>query len=168
MGMARQLQLEARTLSRVGTAWLVGEQHTHCRVGRSARDGGLRVAAVRRVEKVRAAAKTTPTAAKRAAPAGAKKPVAKKAALKPVSLPAPPAKVKHKLVRDSFTIPKSEYALLDALKARAANLKRPVKKSELLRAGISALNTMSDKAFLQALGSVPSLKTGRPSKASAE
>lgn len=42
------------------------------------------------------------------------------------------------------------------------NLTRPVKKSELLRAGIAALHAMADKAFLAALNGVPSLKTGRP------
>jgi hypothetical protein len=69
---------------------------------------------------------------------------------------------KHKLVRDSFTIPKSEYLALEALKARATDLKRPTKKSEMLRAGIAALQVMGDAAFLRALNSVPSLKTGRP------
>ncbi len=72
------------------------------------------------------------------------------------------AKAKHKLIRDSFTIPKAEYSLLEGLKERATNLKRPIKKSELLRAGIAALHAMSDKAFLQALNGVTSLKTGRP------
>jgi hypothetical protein len=90
------------------------------------------------------------------------KPTAKPAA-KPAPAAEPAAKPKHKLVRDSFTIPKAEYAVLDALKLRAAALARPVKKSELLRAGISALNGMSDKAFLAAMNGVPSLKTGRPS-----
>jgi hypothetical protein len=69
---------------------------------------------------------------------------------------------KHKLVRDSFTIPKGEYGLLEALKVRAANLRRPTKKSEILRAGIAALNAMPDKAFLSVLSGIPSLKTGRP------
>lgn len=76
--------------------------------------------------------------------------------------PAPIAKPKQKLVRDSFTIPQSEYLVLESLKLRAATLARPAKKSELLRAGIGALNAMGDKAFLAALGRVPSLKTGRP------
>lgn len=71
-------------------------------------------------------------------------------------------KPKHKLVRDSFTIPKSEYAVLEALKLRAVTLSRPAKKSEVLRAGVAALTVMSDKAFLAALNNVPSLKTGRP------
>jgi hypothetical protein len=103
--------------------------------------------------------------AKKAAPekAAAKKAVARKVATPAVPAPAPVAeKPKHKLVRDSFTIPKSEYQLLDALKLRAAALKRPTKKSELLRAGIAALNAMADKPFLDALAKVPSLKTGRP------
>ena len=46
--------------------------------------------------------------------------------------------------------------------SEAANLTRPVKKSELLRAGVAVLNAMTDKAFLAALNGVPSLKTGRP------
>lgn len=71
---------------------------------------------------------------------------------------------KIKLVRDSFTIPKPEYLILDNLKLRAADLKHPVKKSELLRAGIKALAAMTDAQLLLALKAVPMLKTGRPSK----
>lgn len=71
---------------------------------------------------------------------------------------------KIKLVRDSFTIPKSEYLVLDDLKLRAAELKHPVKKGELLRAGIKALAAMTATQLHSALQSVPALKTGRPSK----
>lgn len=78
------------------------------------------------------------------------------------ALPPVAPRLKQKLVRDSFTIPKPEYTVLDALKLRAANLMRPTKKSEVLRAGIFALNAMNDRAFLAALNSIPSLKTGRP------
>ncbi|HEY4066650.1 MAG TPA: hypothetical protein VGM74_07125 [Burkholderiaceae bacterium] len=114
----------------------------------------------------KAASKTSPkTAAKPAPKPAVKKPAAPAAAVKPVAEP----KLKHKLVRDSFTIPKAEYTELQGLKLRAANLKRPVKKSELLRAGVSALRAMNDAAFLAALSAVPSLKTGRPkAKAAAE
>ena len=69
---------------------------------------------------------------------------------------------KPKLVRDSFTIPKAEYAVLDELKQRAARLGRPTKKSEVLRAGIKALAAMPDAAFLASVGAVPAVKTGRP------
>lgn len=70
---------------------------------------------------------------------------------------------KPKLVRDSFTIPKAEYTVMDDLKQRATKLAFPIKKSELLRAGIKALAAMPDQAFLAALQAVPAIKTGRPS-----
>ncbi len=72
-----------------------------------------------------------------------------------------PAK-KTKLVRDSFTIPKTEYAAIDGLKNRAVALGRSVKKSELLRAGLMALQALNDAAYKRALAAVPALKTGRP------
>jgi len=71
---------------------------------------------------------------------------------------------KPKLVRDSFTIPKEEYAAIEALKLRAGKLGRPAKKSEVLRAGVMALAGMGDAAFLASLTSVPAVKTGRPAK----
>ena len=75
------------------------------------------------------------------------------------------AKVKKpKLVRDSFTIPKAEYLVLEDLKQRAGKMSSPAKKSELLRAGIKALAAMADSALLAALQAVPTIKTGRPSK----
>ena len=91
-----------------------------------------------------------------------KKPVVKKPAAKPVKV-AKPAKVKKpKLVRDSFTIPKDEYMVIDALKTRAGKLGQAIKKSELLRAGIKALAAMSDIQYKAALSNVPTIKTGRP------
>ncbi len=71
---------------------------------------------------------------------------------------------KPKLVRDSFTIPKAEYTVLDELKHRAGKLGSSIKKSELIRAGIKALAAMSDAMYLSALNVVPKVKTGRPSK----
>ena len=69
---------------------------------------------------------------------------------------------KPKLVRDSFTIPKLEYQVLETLKQRAVQLAQPAKKSELLRAGIKALAALSDADFRAALAAVPAIKTGRP------
>lgn len=81
----------------------------------------------------------------------------------PATTPDKAAKPKKpKLVRDSFTIPKAEYLVLEGLKQRAAQLTRPAKKSEVLRAGIKALAALSDAAFLMALEQVPAIKTGRP------
>ena len=71
---------------------------------------------------------------------------------------------KIKLVRDSFTMPKSEYAAIDALKARVARLGRPSKKSEMLRAGVMALSAMPDAQLLGLMAGLPAIKTGRPAK----
>jgi hypothetical protein len=86
-----------------------------------------------------------------------------------VTPPAPPAAKadkpkKPKLVRDSFTIPKAEYGVLQALKERAGKLGRPAKKSEVLRAGVTLLAGLADGAFVAALAAVPTIKTGRPAK----
>lgn len=104
-----------------------------------------------------------------AAPAAIEAPRAskkKKSATNPAPAAAKPEKAKKpKVVRDSFTMPKTDYAVLDALKARAAKLGRPTKKSEVLRAGIQALAAMGDAGFLAAVNTVPAIKTGRPAKA---
>lgn len=93
-----------------------------------------------------------------------KAPVAK--TVEPViEKPADKAKVaKPKLVRDSFTMPEADFALVAALKARALDFKRPAKKSELLRAGLQALAQLDDAALLRALNALTPLKTGRPKK----
>lgn len=106
----------------------------------------------------RSAATKTAAVKPEADPAGADTP-AMPAAPKPLKVKKP------KLVRDSFTIPKDEYSTLDQLKQRAVGLAQAAKKSEVLRAGIKALSSMSDKDFLAALRAVPSIKTGRPKKA---
>jgi hypothetical protein len=122
-----------------------------------------RKAAVKKV-----AAKAVPLAAPKPAPSPviAKpviKPLAKAAALPEAGKKTLPAKVKKdRLVRDSFTIPKTEFAVLEDLKQRSAVLGRPVKKSELLRAGIKLLASLSNDALLSALARVPTIKTGRP------
>ncbi len=105
------------------------------------------------------AAKKAPVKAAAPTPVKPTKPVK---AVKDV-MAVKPAKIKKpKLVRDSFTIPKDEYAVIDSLKVRAGKLGQAVKKSELLRAGVKALAAMSDTQFKAALSHVPTIKTGRP------
>lgn len=72
---------------------------------------------------------------------------------------------KVKVLRDSFTIPKTEFAHIAELKKRAMALGHEVKKSELIRAGLLLLAVQKDVALLKALTAVPALKTGRPGKA---
>ena len=69
---------------------------------------------------------------------------------------------KPKLVRDSFTIPKAEYAVIETLKERTARLSTPAKKSELLRAGLKLLSQLDDATLQKAMQSIPAIKTGRP------
>ncbi|MCX7248456.1 MAG: hypothetical protein NTX31_12400 [Burkholderiales bacterium] len=107
---------------------------------------------------VKKAAPRTKAPVKKAVKAAVKAVPAKTATAKPVK------EKKPKLVRDSFTIPKAEYSVLDELKQRGGKLGSPVKKSELLRAGIKALAAMADSAFVAALKAVPAVKTGRPAK----
>lgn len=93
----------------------------------------------------------------------APKPVAsaaKSAVAKPVKLKVE----KVKMERDSFTMPKSEYAQFGVLKERLLKLGQPAKKSELLRAGIMQLTAMTDAALKAAMTKVPTIKTGRPNK----
>jgi hypothetical protein len=82
---------------------------------------------------------------------------------------APKAKAlkekKVKVVRDSFTIPKSEFTQIAEMKKRAMALGVDIKKSELIRAGLQAVFALPDASFKKALAAVPTLKTGRPSKA---
>jgi hypothetical protein len=110
--------------------------------------------------------------AKAAAKPAVKKPVAKTAA-KPAVKAAPEVKApaapkvkvhKPKLVRDSFTMPDDEYAVLGMVKKACLKAGVEVKKSELLRAGVSLLKQLDLAALKQVLAGLPQLKTGRPKK----
>ncbi|MES2500397.1 MAG: hypothetical protein V4605_02440 [Pseudomonadota bacterium] len=75
-----------------------------------------------------------------------------------------PKSEKVKMERDSFTMPKDEYAQLTLLKVRLTSMGQPAKKSELLRAGIKLLAAMSDNTLKTTLAKIPVIKTGRPNK----
>jgi hypothetical protein len=107
--------------------------------------------------------KVTTTATTKAVTKTAVKKAPIKTAVTKTAKPVKAVKVKKpKLVRDSFTIPKDEYVVIEGLKMRAGKLGQAVKKSELLRAGVKALAAMSDIQFKAALSNVPTIKTGRP------
>lgn len=69
-----------------------------------------------------------------------------------------------KLIRDSFTIPEDDYKKIRQLKARCLEYGLELKKSELLRAGLSALESMERKEFIETVNKVERLKTGRPAR----
>ena len=75
-----------------------------------------------------------------------------------------PKTKKTKLVRDSFTMPESEYAAIAALKKRCLNSGLAAKKSEILRAAIAALAKLSDVDVASAIQALEVIKTGRPAK----
>jgi hypothetical protein len=79
--------------------------------------------------------------------------VAKKPDLKKTKAQA--ADKKPKLVHDSYSLPKDENAALGALKRRVVALGLPVKKNNLLRAGLLTLGTLGDAALLDALRALP-------------
>ena len=98
-------------------------------------------------------------------PAPAKKP----ARVTPAASAPAPAQVapekkrkKDKVVRDSFTMPKADYERIAALKQACLAAGVAVKKSELLRAGLIALQDLPAAQLVRALSKLESIKTGRP------
>lgn len=85
-------------------------------------------------------------------------------AVVPASKPAKPAKPRLRMVRDGFTMPQADFALIAMLKSRALAARRETKKSELLRAGLHVLAALDDKALMAALGRLTPVKVGRPKK----
>lgn len=71
---------------------------------------------------------------------------------------------KVKVVRDSFTMPRTDYDLIADLKQKALKSGLHVKKSELLRAGLQALAKLNDAQFKLAVNNLEKIKTGRPKK----
>jgi hypothetical protein len=77
---------------------------------------------------------------------------------------AKPPKLRRKPVRDSFTMPEADFALIATLKARALAGRRETKKSELLRAGLHALAALDTSGLIAALAQLEPVKVGRPKK----
>lgn len=71
-------------------------------------------------------------------------------------------KKKPKLVRDSFTMPEQEYAVLGQVKKACIKAGFEIKKSELLRIGVALISQLDLATLKNVLGSLPQLKTGRP------
>lgn len=72
---------------------------------------------------------------------------------------------KVKVVRDSFTMPQADYALIAGIKQKALQDGLHLKKSELLRAGLHALAKLNAAQLKHAVESLEKIKTGRPKKA---
>lgn len=104
------------------------------------------------------------TAVKSAARALANPP-ARKAVAKPAAKAverAPVQDARPVLVRDSFTMPEREYAVLLEVKQACLRAGIDVKKSELLRIGVALLGQLDVATLQGVLAALPQLKTGRP------
>lgn len=118
-----------------------------------------------------AAAKSTRPAVKAAVKAAAKSlaaPAPKRAARK-ASAPVAGREqardagaARPQLVRDSFTMPEQEYAVLAEVKQACLRAGIDVKKSELLRIGVALLGQVDIATLRSVLAALPQLKTGRP------
>lgn len=86
--------------------------------------------------------------------------------VKPVKAPKATKPVKLKIVRDSFTMPEADFALIEQIKQRALGWKQPAKKSEVLRAALQALQALPDAKVRQLLSGLTPIKKGRPQKPS--
>ncbi|WP_082584036.1 hypothetical protein [Noviherbaspirillum sp. Root189] len=71
---------------------------------------------------------------------------------------------KTKLVRDSFTMPEAEYAVLGDVKKTCLKAGIAVKKSELLRVGVALIRQLDTAKLKEELDRLPVLKAGRPKK----
>ncbi|MES2049076.1 MAG: hypothetical protein V4447_11800 [Pseudomonadota bacterium] len=102
----------------------------------------------------------------------ATKPVAKKldkAAAKPVAATVTTAQAKEKvkkakLVRDSFTMPEAEYAVLSHVKKACLSAGIEAKKSQLLRVGLLLLSKTDVASLKTLIANLEPLKAGRPKK----
>jgi hypothetical protein len=82
--------------------------------------------------------------------------------LHPQALPAPPPPPSDKVVRDGFSMPASDYALIGEMQAALLELRVSVTKSEVVRAGLHALKQLNGDELVALFGSLEKVKTGRP------
>lgn len=148
----------------------VGTARKAATASRTAPAARKTASAVKAAVKARAASATRKTA----------KPTAPKPTQETATLPSAPktapkngantmngAKTKHKaakLVRDSFTMPGDEYSVLGDVKRKCLKAGIDVKKSELLRIGVSLIRDLEPAQLNKILAGLPSLKAGRPRK----
>jgi hypothetical protein len=70
----------------------------------------------------------------------------------------------EKVIRDSFTMPSRDYAKITQLRAKCLKAGLSVTKSELLRAGLHALERLPLEDLRAVIESLEKVKTGRPGR----
>jgi hypothetical protein len=74
----------------------------------------------------------------------------------------PPATKKEKVIRDSFTLPSGDYELIATIRQRCLKSAVNATKSEVIRAGLHILESLSDEELVQVINRLEKVKTGRP------
>lgn len=74
-------------------------------------------------------------------------------------------KQQKRVIRDSFTLPTDDYELITTIRERCLDSRLTINKSEVIRAGLHALNQMSNEELVAVVESLTKIKTGRPGKA---
>ena len=69
---------------------------------------------------------------------------------------------KTKVIRDSFSFPEQDYLKISELKKACLAVGIPVKKGEILRAGLHLLTQLNLSELKQVVVQVERVKTGRP------
>ena len=98
----------------------------------------------------------------------AEKPTAARMGKPPATVAARLAHVREipleKVIRDSFTTPSRDHAKITQLRAKCLKAGLSVTKSEILRAGLYALERLSMEDLREVIGSLEKVKTGRPGR----
>ncbi|POP51540.1 hypothetical protein [Zhongshania marina] len=68
----------------------------------------------------------------------------------------------EKVIKDTFSFPSGDYALIQELREACAKTGVIANKSEVVRAGLLALASMSDADLSKALRRIEKVKVGRP------
>ena len=69
---------------------------------------------------------------------------------------------KLKMVRDSFTLPENDYALIEKIKIHCMKAGIDANKSEIIRAGLHVLSSMNQNDLKNSMSLVNRIKPGRP------
>lgn len=70
----------------------------------------------------------------------------------------------ERVIRDNYSMPQSDHEMISGLRERCLKLRMSVTKSEILRAGLHALDSLSDQELKKVIESLEKLKPGRRSK----
>ena len=82
----------------------------------------------------------------------------------PTGPAAAPSPAPEKVIRDGFTMPADDYALIAQLQGTGVQAGVVVSKSAVLRAGLHALKAMSPDELRQVFAALEKIKPGRPPK----